>query len=482
VTITTQHGVLIPESTHATARRLTASALATDGRILPTDQFDAWLARRVAVNKFQVDQVPFSDLVGWRFASDTGNLVHDSGRFFSVEGLEVVTDFRFTPRWTQPIINQPEVGIVGILVKEFDGVLHCLMQAKMEPGNVNTLQLSPTVQATRSNYTGVHKGAPIPYLEFFTERGHGTVLVDVLQSEQGAWFLHKRNRNMLVETTEEVPVRDDFVWLTLGQVHELMRVDNLINMDSRTVLSCMPFATPSGSTRGVDSGDGFREALVESVGGGRGALHTTAEVLSWFVEAKSRYTLQQRRIPLRELEGWRFTPDAIEHVEDKYFKIVGVNVTASSREVTSWTQPLVSPVGQGISTFLTRRIDGVLHLLVQGRVEAGTLDVVEVAPTVHCLPSNYTDMPAEHRPPFLDYILGVDKSRIRYEVVQSEEGGRFYHAQNAYQIIEVEEDFPIDVPYGYRWVTVAQLMTLLRLSNYLNVEARSLVACLQTLW
>lgn len=304
----------------------------------------------------------------------------------------------------------------------------------------------------------------------------------MLQSEQGAWFLHKRNRNMLVETTEDVPVRDDFVWLTLGQVHELMRVDNLINMDSRTVLSCMPFSAPTGSARGVDTGDGFREALVESVGGGRGALHTTAEVLSWFVEAKSRYVLSQRRIPLRELEDWRFTPDAIEHVDDKYFKIVGVNVTASSREVTSWTQPLVYPVGQGVSTFLTRRIDGVLHLLVQGHVEAGTLDVVEVAPTIHCLPSNYRDTAPEQRPPFLDYVLGVDRSRIRYEVIQSEEGGRFYHAQNLYQIIEVEEDFPVDVPDGYRWVTVAQLMTLLRLSNYLNVEARSLVACLQTLW
>jgi dTDP-4-dehydro-6-deoxy-alpha-D-glucopyranose 2,3-dehydratase len=426
--------------------------------------------------------VPFADLTGWRFAPGTGNLVHDSGRFFSVEGLEVRTDFRFTPRWTQPIINQPEVGIVGILVKEFDGVLHCLMQAKMEPGNVNTLQLSPTVQATRSNYTGVHKGASIPYLEFFAGRGRGTVLVDVLQSEQGAWFLHKRNRNMLVETTEDIAVRDDFVWLTVGQVHELMRVDNLINMDARTVLSCAPFAAPARSTRGLDTGDGFREALLASVSGEHGALHTTAEVLSWFVETRTRYVLGQRRIPLKDLEGWRVTPDTIEHVDEKYFRVVGVRVQASNREVTNWTQPLVHPAGQGISVFLARRVDGVLHLLVQGRVEAGTLDVVEAAPTIHCLPGNYRDVPPEHRPPFLDYVLGVDRSRVRYEAVQSEEGGRFYHAQNLYQIIEVADDFPVDVPDGYRWMTVAQLMTLLGRSNYLNVEARSLVACLQTLW
>ena len=46
-------------------------------------------------------------------------------------------------------------------------MLHCLMQAKMEPGNVNPLQLSPTVQATRSNYTQVHRGTGTRYLEYF---------------------------------------------------------------------------------------------------------------------------------------------------------------------------------------------------------------------------------------------------------------------------------------------------------------------------
>src|SRR5262249_17485966 len=152
-------------------------------------------------------RIPFADMVGWRFAPGTGNLVHDSGKFFSVEGLELTTDFGWTNHWAQPIINQPEIGILGILVKEFDGVLHCLMQAKMEPGNVTTLQLSPPVQATRSNYTRVHRGSSIPYLEYFVATRRSGVLVDALQSEQGAWFLHKRNRNMVVEVTDDIVLR-----------------------------------------------------------------------------------------------------------------------------------------------------------------------------------------------------------------------------------------------------------------------------------
>ncbi|NED80056.1 NDP-hexose 2,3-dehydratase, partial [Streptomyces sp. SID11233] len=76
----------------------------------------------------------------------------------------------------------------------------------------------PTVQATRSNFTGVHRGRGVSYLEYFIGPRRGTVLADSLQSEQGWWFLHKGNRNMVVETAEEVPLRPGFRWLTLRQL------------------------------------------------------------------------------------------------------------------------------------------------------------------------------------------------------------------------------------------------------------------------
>jgi len=127
--------------------------------------FHSWFNARARANSFRVDRIPFADLSGWDFEPDTGNLVHASGRFFSVEGLRVRTDRPWVSEWAQPIIVQPEIGVLGILVKRFDGVPHCLMQAKMEPGNINGLQISPTVQATRSNYMKVHGGAATKYIE-----------------------------------------------------------------------------------------------------------------------------------------------------------------------------------------------------------------------------------------------------------------------------------------------------------------------------
>ena len=139
--------------------------------------------------------------------------------------------------WDQPIINQPEIGYLGILTKEINGTLYFLMQAKIEPGNVNCVQISPTLQATKSNYSQVHKGKKPAYLDYFVNVKPDHVLLDQLQSEQGARFLRKRNRNIIIKVDEDVEVLPDFRWMTLGQIKAFMHHDNMVNMDTRTVLS-----------------------------------------------------------------------------------------------------------------------------------------------------------------------------------------------------------------------------------------------------
>ncbi|WP_027659896.1 NDP-hexose 2,3-dehydratase family protein [Salinispora fenicalii] len=414
-----------------------------------------WLDERRQGSRFRVDRIPFAELQGWSFTPDTGNLVHQSGRFFTVEGLDVQAENVPARHWQQPIISQPEVGILGILAKEFDGVLHVLMQAKMEPGNPNLVQLSPTVQATRSNYTGVHRGQRVRYIEYFTDQGRSRVLADVLQSEHGSWFHHKSNRNMIVETTEAIPEHEDFRWLTLGQVTELLHHDNVVNMDARTVLSCLPW----------DTDDGGR------------ALHSDADLRSWFTAERARHDVRARLIPLDEVRQWRRGDWTLDQVEGRYFRVVAVAVQAANREVPAWTQPLFEPVGPGVIAFLHRRIGGVPHLLVRATVEAGFLDTVELGPTVQCVPASH-DTP----PPFLDAVLGAPPERIRFETVHAEEGGRFLNAVSRYLIVDVDDTNTLsDLPPGYRWVTAGQLTTLVRHGHYLNVQARSLLACFRAM-
>ncbi|GGK26515.1 NDP-hexose 2,3-dehydratase [Streptomyces camponoticapitis] len=455
-------GTLRPREDVNLPFRLARSAAATGSGAGPrTDEVADWLAGREKAHHFKVTRIGFDQVNGWDFDATTGNLRHHSGGFFTVEGLEVTVSEGPVRNWRQPIIKQPEVGILGLLAKEFDGVLHFLMQAKMEPGNPNLLQLSPTVQATRSNYTKVHKGADVKYIEYFVRPERGRVLADALQSEHGSWFYHKSNRNMIVETDEDVVVDDDFCWLTLGQIGELLLRDNVVNMDARTVLACAPTAHDE-----------------------HGALHTDTELLSWFTSERSRHDVHARLVPLNELPDWRRGDSTIDHVHGRYFRVVGVQVEAGNREVTGWTQPLFEPCGPGVTAFLSRRVGGVPHVLAHARVEGGFLDTVELGPTVQYTPGNYAHLAGGDRPPFLDLVLNADRSRIRYEARHSEEGGRFLNAESRYMVMDVDGLDGIgdggieDVPAGYRWVTPGQLNSLSRHGHYVNVQARTLLACL----
>ncbi|MFD0267518.1 NDP-hexose 2,3-dehydratase family protein [Streptomyces sp. NPDC127106] len=437
-------------------------------------EFHTWYARRCRAHGYRVDRVPLEALDGWRTDPDTGNIVHRTGRFFTVEGLDIRNSGREVDSWQQPIIVQPEQGVLGILVKEFAGVLHFLLQVKMEPGNVNGLQLSPTVQATRSNFTGAHGGRSVPYLEYFTAPRSGRILSDVLQSEQASWFLAKRNRNMIVQVDGDVdvPLLDDFCWLDFEQIAQLLHEPNLVNMDARTVLA----GAASWRDRSADLvADTFRGALARSWESAGIALHDTTHLLSWFTEAKNRCTLARQQIPLTKVDGWGLRDGALVHDQDQHFAVIGVSVEADSREVARWQQPMFEPRSQGVIAFLVRRIGGVLHALVQARVETGAFDAVEMAPTVQCQPDNYRGLPADRRPAFLSEVLDAPPERIRFDRVHSEEGGRFYHAQNRYLLVEVEDGFPLEVPDDYAWVTLRQLTDFVRYGNHLNVEARSLL-------
>ncbi len=217
------------------------SALTKDNIFNSTNEILNWIKVKNDEVHVDIQQIPFKKLVHWQFNEGNQKLVHNSGKFFSIDGLNIQVNVGRKSNWSQPIINQPEIGFLGIITKQIDGILYFLLQAKIEPGNVNYVQLSPTLQATRSNYTQVHKGKKPMYLEYFTNFTNCELLLDQLQSEQGARFLKKRNRNIILKVSDNIKVENNFCWLTLGQIIELLNFDNIVNMDTRTVISGISF-------------------------------------------------------------------------------------------------------------------------------------------------------------------------------------------------------------------------------------------------
>jgi oxidase EvaA len=445
------------------------------------EEITSWMKSRTTSQPFEVQLIDFADMDTWSFEKESGDLVHSSGRFFRVEGLRCNKNYGEIREWEQPIINQQEIGILGFISKEFDGLRHFLVQAKMEPGNINTVQLSPTVQATNSNYTRVHKGKLPTYLEYFLD-SKKSILVDQLQSEQGTRFLRKRNRNIVIDCKNEIEVHEDFMWATLAQLNELTALDNHINMEARSILSCIALADAAGLVDVSDAismapDDAFSKRLILSGFEKIRTRHSTEEVLQWMTEQKSTLYIRSSYLPLGRLSSvWNIRSNEIIHESERFFSIIAAQVTAGSREVSQWSQPLVSSFAPGITGWICREIDGALHFLMNIRPEPGSIDVAELAPTVSSTDGRFCIY--EDRPPrFLDSFIEADPKHIRHDSWQSAEGGRFYHDTSRCLILEID-DFDLSVPDNYRWLTLGQIQTLMQSNNVINVECRDLLSCI----
>ncbi|RFU39007.1 NDP-hexose 2,3-dehydratase [Actinomadura logoneensis] len=242
--------------------------------------------------------------------------------------------------------------------------------------------------------------------------------------------------------------------------------------------------------------DGFRAALGRSLDAARGA-HSDADVLHWITERRTRAEVRVRRVPLAGMPGWRHdgttvSPTAVAAHDGRSFEVVGVTVGTAGREVDAWSQPMIRPLGTSLAAFLTARIDGVLHVLARALPEPGCSDVLELAPTVQCGPGVLASAahPGRPRPPYLDDVLTAAPERVRYAATLSEEGGRLYHARGRYLIVETDADVTGGAdsagggggePPDFRWLTLRQFGALLPHSHYVNVQARSLLACLYSL-
>ena len=458
-----------------------SSSLTRENKFQSFKTFKDWLAERCRPEEFKVEQIPLNEMEKWALEPDGSRFSHESGRFFHIEGIHVKTNFGGDKEWDQPIINQPEIGFLGFITRVFDGTRYFLMQAKMEPGNINTLQISPSLQATKSNFTQVHKGKRPTFLEFFNGEKQVKILTDHLQTEQGGRFYQKRNRNIVTEINEDIELPDEFCWLTLGELKALLREDNVLNMDARSVLSTIPLIEDE-VINGLEPFDLF-DLRAKLSGNGKkflksyvskNSLNTIDGLLSWYTKQKTHWEIEVTRKSLCNLDGWHINRMAVES-DERYFSVIGVKVTAGTREVTHWMQPLLKDSNIGLLAFVCQEINGVLHFLVQAKVEPGNIDIIELSPTVSC--SNYEFVKNRETRPFLfDEVLS-DEANVMYNSLQSEEGGRFYMIQNRNMIVEIPSDMKVELPYNYTWMTLAQMKEFMRYGMF-NIEARSIISAI----
>lgn len=435
-----------------------------------------WINKRNVELNVQIKQCNLSDSSFWFYDTERGIIRNKNNSFFYITGLKEIgfyNDKLITIE--QPVIVQNEIGYLGIICKEFNGVMHFLMQAKVEPGNINKVQLSPTIQATRSNFTQKHGGNKPAYIDYFLESHKHTVIVDQIQSEQSSRFYKKRNRNIIIHVEDDIEVLPSYRWMTLGQIKALMAIDNLVNMDTRTVLSCIPFYNVeiTAAEKEYLKNLFYDKSLFASIFNNDAIditkIYNKINDYKMFSDVKSEF------VKLSDLQNWVINDKEVKCVQQYPYKVIFCNIAIEGREVREWTQPLFAAEGKALFGLFIRENNGKKEFLVKIKPEIGCFDIVELAPTIQ--------LEAIHLES-LDNIENLFNEKLKanngvlFDHYLSEEGGRFYHEENRNVLIALEQNEIRDLPKEYMWLDFKTLNYLVQFNNVLNIQLRNLISLL----
>lgn len=447
-----------------------------EGNVNSTLDLLDWIQELNKTTYVNINECSINESSFWFYDDYNGEVLNRKRSFFSIKGMRRFENGEFTGE--QPIIIQPEIGYLGIICRKIDGVLNFLMQAKIEPGNVNCVQISPTIQATKSNFTRAHGGKLPTYFELFEHSERYEVIYDQIQSEQATRFYKKRNRNMIMIVDEEFEIHSNFRWMTLGQIKKLMEVDNLVNMDTRTVLSGIPLITFGLDDAEKEELGGLftDQALFNSI------FHSNPQDnLPWIYQRLNNYKMfrdiKLATVPLNQLVDWKVDEYGITCKKQADFMVRYYDIEISGREVQHWSQPLFKAIGMATFGLLSRVKDGKRQYLVKIKPEIGSFDKAEIGPSVQWEPTHYLYNDNEVEKVFRKHY--ENKRGIMIDVILSEEGGRFYHEQNNNVIIEID---PVELevlPEEYIWVEYATLNYLVQVNNCLNIQLRNLLALIK---
>lgn len=403
-------------------------------RSLDADADDSlldWLAERRVLTPGGVELVSIDGLQRWSLTADARRIVHDSGRFFSIVGVEVERERDLVcERISQPLIDQSEVGLLGLVVRIVEGRAELLIQAKLEPGDPDGAQLAPTVQATQSNFARVHGGSSPRGLAEFVGSGRGVILFDAALSEQAELFLAKRNRNVITLVDEPPPLAPEFRWATLAELGRALARPDTVNMSLRSLLACLAALTLEAD---------------ESI-----------ETRAWLTEIDARWSRRASEHALDRLPGWRLDPLGLAPDRSHASagpRVVYVDVHAPTREVPRWSQPMLTRAQLGLIELHVHGHAGDTQLLLEATLGVGQADGVRLGLGP----------------------IAAPPGRVRFETALAEDGGRLLAIRHRYRVIEHDRLF--EPPAHARWIAQRELPTLLA-AGMLDVEARTCIAAL----
>ena len=402
-----------------------------------------WLNDQKKKQFLKVEKKDLFKLIKWIY--NKREIYHKSKKFFKITGIRIKTNFYKKKNWDQPIIVQNEIGILGI-IKNIRTNKY-LLQAKVEPGNINKIQISPTVQATKSNYSRIHGGKKIPFLEYFQKKNKNLSL----QSEQAFRYYNKKNSNIITYVSKKFDLDERFRWFSKIEIYNLLKEKNFINMDTLSVFSSF-----------------IKKKKIDF------PLNNKKKIIDWKKSLNKKYYLKNKIISLNSIKDWNLTKKKIFHQTNNYFSVIGIKVKTNKREITEWSQPIIMGSKMAFVGYLIKKFRNTNHYLCRYILKPGS-KVGTLTCTVNTSKLKYykknKDLTSFQKNLISKYF--INSKNIIYDNILSDEGGRFYHSQIKYMACKLNKSQNIKLPDRYIWLSQNQIIDLIN-KQEIDIEARLL--------
>ena len=401
-----------------------------------------WLKKQKKINKLRIKKKDINDLKDWIFSENS--IYHKTNNFFSIKAFLLRQKSKNV---FQPLIVQKEEGILGIIKRKKQGKDYYLLQSKIEPGNINGIQISPTVQATKSNYLRKHGGQKTNFLNFFLKSKKNLKIISKKKlSEQGSRFLNKKNWNILLEVNKiSKQTQKNYYWFTKKDIKNLITKKNMINMDTISVLSSI-----------------IKKNSIDK------KINSSKYLNTKLKKFNKKLNFKRYQINFKNLRGWKINKNSIYDVNKKIFSIFFIDVVASLREVKKWEQPILSDHFSSFNGFLVSEINNTKHYLLKIISELG-FDQTKYTSTI--FEKNFSIKSKKN----IKYKSLFNKKNCSMDIINSDEGGRFFKNQTRNMICEIKDYNKIKLNDNFVWASHNQVIELIN-QNKMTIEARNLFA------
>ena len=202
-----------------------------------------WYFDLVKKNKSNIVKINLNSCDNW--INDKKNIRHKSNLFFRIVGTKITKPYNREVGlvgWHQPLLEEVKFGsgLLGMIVKTKKNKNFFLIQAKFEPGNINKLQISPTVQSTFSNIK--FTSGKTPFLDYFVNKlSKKRTILKKWVSEDGGRFLKKKNLIHIIKIPawEKIILPENFIWIEEINLAKLnLYKEPIVNPHIRSILSC----------------------------------------------------------------------------------------------------------------------------------------------------------------------------------------------------------------------------------------------------